>query len=148
MISDEGSGPSKAGGGAGAPSEEGFPDAASGPVDLPLEESGPDPFGIIASGELGEEGLSRVREEWLFVLAAPITQHRDKIMLIEADGMSFAPVFRSREDGSAVLVRLAPDDNYAVQAMHRKDIRDFARSQNIAALILDSEGKIVTGLDS
>jgi hypothetical protein len=76
-----------------------------------------------------------------------VTKHRDKMLVLEADGVSFAPVFRGREEGEAFLKRLAPPEEYAVQAMHRQDIGEFARAEKVAFLVLDGKGAILGGLE-
>ncbi|MDR2611334.1 MAG: hypothetical protein LBG06_00295 [Deltaproteobacteria bacterium] len=84
--------------------------------------------------------------DWFFVLTAPVTRLRDKMMILEADGLSFAPAFRARADGEAFLARLAPPEEYSVQAMHVLDIREFAGSEKLAALVLDAGGRILGAL--
>jgi hypothetical protein len=52
------------------------------------------------------------------------------------------PVFPSREEASKVLSRLK-DKNYVLQAMHEKDIRNFASSMGLGVHTVNGEGHIV-----
>jgi hypothetical protein len=84
--------------------------------------------------------------DWFYVLTAPITKTRDKMMVLEIQGMDIAPAFASKDEGKAFLKRLAPPDDYAVQAMHIQDIREFMGAQKAAAALLDGEGRFLRAL--
>ncbi|MDR3153282.1 MAG: hypothetical protein LBW85_03190 [Deltaproteobacteria bacterium] len=142
MIEKDGTGAMGGGGPAGGAGGGGGPKVpSSGPV-LPAEapERAEEPA---LEGPLkAEAGV-----DWFFVLTAPVTKFRDKMMLLEADGVSFAPVFREKAAGEAFLRRLAPPEEYSVQAMHRLDIEELAASQRAEALVLDGEGRILAGIE-
>jgi hypothetical protein len=97
---------------------------------------------------MAEEGVEKAEAgvDWFFVLTAPVTSLRDKTMILDVQGMSVVPAFASREEGVAFLGRLAPPEEYAVQAMHLQDIREFMESQGTAAVLLDGEGRLVRAL--
>jgi hypothetical protein len=99
---------------------------------------GQDPDGAPTGPVKAEAGV-----DWLYVLTAPVTNHRDKMMVMDLGDVSIAPVFRSRAEGESFLKILSPPEEYSVQAMHLTDIKEFADSQGMVALVLDGEGRLV-----
>jgi hypothetical protein len=89
---------------------------------------------------------ARAGVDWFFVLTAPVTSLRDKMMVLEVQGMSVAPAFASRDEGAAFLGRLAPPEEYTVQAMHLLDIRDLVAAQDTAFVLMDGEGRFLRAL--
>jgi hypothetical protein len=86
----------------------------------------------------GEEGV-----DWFWVITSPITIFRDKMLVLEVDGLGLTPVFTTRAAGEAFLKRLDTTDWHEVQAMHVKDIRDFKAAERLDVVTLDGEGKVL-----
>ena len=90
------------------------------------------------SPEKGREGI-----DWFWLLAAPVTVHRDKMLVVELESQyEFMPVFISKDDAGEVLAKLQ-DQNYAIQAMHEQAIRRLAASKNLKIHPVNGEGRIV-----
>jgi hypothetical protein len=86
----------------------------------------------------GQEGV-----DWFWVLTSPITIFRDKMLILEVDGVNVTPVFAVREEGESFLERVNPTEWHVVQAMHVTDIRKFAVNERLGIITLDGEGKIL-----
>jgi hypothetical protein len=86
----------------------------------------------------GVEGV-----DWFWVITSPITIFRDKMLVLEVDGLSLTPTFRTREAGAAFLKRLDSKEWHEVQAMHVQDIMDFKTLERLAVVTLDGEGKVL-----
>jgi hypothetical protein len=82
---------------------------------------------------------------WLWVLAAPITVNRDKLLVLEDEAGDYLPVFKAKEDGRAFLKRLNPegDKNWQAQAMHLVDLKALAAEKLYRLLILSGEGQVL-----
>lgn len=149
MTATEGPGPGGGPGGTGASPDDlrdtvadGGPGGARdrGPVSGGTEQ---DP-----GWDMAEPGIEKAKAgvDWFFVLTAPITAVRDKMMVLEAEGMSILPAFTGKGEGEAFLKRLAPPEPYAVQAMHLVDIGEFAESHGTSAVLMDGEGRLIRAL--
>jgi hypothetical protein len=83
--------------------------------------------------------------EWLYVLTAPVTIHRDRMLVLESGGEDFVPAFRDRDSAAAFLERLGSPaaDDHIVQAMHLVDVRKFALESSLIVLTLDGAGAVL-----
>jgi hypothetical protein len=86
----------------------------------------------------GQEGV-----DWFWVLTSKITIFRDKMLILDIDETTVAPVFKSRKEALDFLARLDPQEKHMAQAMHVLDIKQFAQTELLGIVTLDGDGRIL-----
>jgi hypothetical protein len=80
---------------------------------------------------------------WMWVLTYPVTINRDNMLILESDGAEYIPIFKEREEAENFLLRLGPEMDYVVQAMHLFDARKFAKEKSLNLVTLSGLGQIL-----
>ncbi|MDR2140731.1 MAG: hypothetical protein LBR11_02905 [Deltaproteobacteria bacterium] len=82
---------------------------------------------------------------WLWVLTAPITKHRDKILILEDKFGDYTPFFLLKDEAQTFLQTLDPEGQmeFQSQAIHIFDLEALAKENNFRLLRLDSRGVLV-----
>ncbi|MDR1607061.1 MAG: hypothetical protein LBT38_01435 [Deltaproteobacteria bacterium] len=82
---------------------------------------------------------------WLWVLTAPITDRRDKLLILEDEGSDLLPVFQAKNQGQTFINRFDPGGQmgFRPQAMHFLDITSLAQEKAYQIVTLDGQGRIL-----
>jgi hypothetical protein len=83
--------------------------------------------------------------QWLWVLTAPLTIHRDSILVLEDDSGEYVPIFADKQEADHFLKLLdeKASKRYVVQAMHLFDLQKFAREKGFSLTTLTSAGQVI-----
>ncbi|MDR1394581.1 MAG: hypothetical protein LBK52_00210 [Deltaproteobacteria bacterium] len=87
-------------------------------------------------------------QNWLWIMAAPITVHREKLLILSDGNGDYIPVFLDRIQARSFMDCLDPNQatGYEDQAMHQADIESLAREMAYRMVLLDGRGHILASL--